>query len=82
MELRVLKGTLIKNLLTQYIKSVQAAVNGSFRTRLAGLHTFIPASNEPSIHASMDTWRMTRGSKTLLLCSAASLIPRGLQRGI
>ena len=30
---------------------------------------FIPASNEPSIHACMDIWRLPRGSKPPLLCS-------------
>ncbi|WP_321004295.1 hypothetical protein [Eisenbergiella porci] len=43
---------------------------------------FIPASNEPSSHACMDIWRLPRGSNTPLLCSAASLIPRCLQRGL
>ncbi len=41
-----------------------------------------PASNEPSSHACMDIWRLPRGSNTPLLCSAASLIPRCLQRGL
>ena len=60
---------------------------------------FISASNEPSIHACMDIWRLPRGvlcasgtcfapteaerrPNTPLLCSAASLIPRCLQRGL
>ena len=30
---------------------------------------FIPASNEPSIHASMDIWRLPRGSNTPLLAA-------------
>ncbi len=29
-----------------------------------------------------DIWRLPRGSNTPLLCSAASLIPRCLQRGL
>ncbi len=43
---------------------------------------FIPASNEPSSRTCADIWRLPRGSNTPLLCSATSLIPRCLQRGL
>ncbi len=57
--------------------SVIGILHGSKNT-LTGI---IPASNEPSGHASMHIWRLPRGSNTPLLCSAASLMPRCLQRG-
>jgi len=41
---------------------------------------FISAGNEPS--GMPNIWRLPRGSNTPLLCSAASLIPRCLQRGL
>ena len=57
--------------------SVIGILHGSKNT-LTGI---IPASNEPSGHACMHIWRLPRGSNTPLLCSAASLTPRCLQRG-
>ena len=57
--------------------SVIGILHGSKNT-LTGI---IPASNEPSGHACMHIWRLPRGSNTPLLCSAASLTLRCLQRG-
>ena len=42
---------------------------------------FIPASNEPSVHASMSIWQLPRGSDTPQLCCATSLMPHSLLRG-
>ena len=39
-----------------------------------GILAFIPASNEPTIHACMDSWRLPRGSKPPLLAAGALIM--------
>ena len=59
-----------------------AHAHNSMENQISTYKHFIPAGNEPSGHACMHIWRLPRGSKTPLLCSAASLILRCLQRGL